>query len=110
MFLLIVFVEQVILQDYKHTSGSLWIIGDRNEHMGGGVNRKFLFPNNGIHTKIHLIVHNGFLYTSCIYKSLLILCFPIVHLKAYEYRVVATLVQGHHVDQDCVGFVRLTRW
>ena len=76
--------------------------------MCSGIDRVLFFSDNGVHTEVHLIVDDAFLYISCIYKSLLIFDLSIIHLQAHEHCVVTALVQSDHVDDDCVGFVGLT--
>ena len=66
--------------------------------MGSGVYRQLFFPNDSIHTKVHFVVDDSLPDTSCIYKSLLVLSFSIIHFQADKHRIVASLVQRHHVD------------
>ena len=98
MLLLIVLIQQVVLQHNQNPPGPIGIVGHGYEHMRGRVNRQLFFSNDSIHTEVHFIVDDSFLDTSCIYKSLLILSFSIVHFQADKHRIVAPLVQSHHVN------------
>ena len=88
MFLFVIFVKEIILKYNKQSSGSIWISGDRDEHVCSGIDRTLLFPDDSVHSEIHFIVNDRLLDTSCIYKILLIFHFAVVYFEADKHSVV----------------------
>lgn len=105
MLLLIVLVEEVIFQYNKHSSWPLAASWNWNEHMSSGIYWNFFFPDDRIHSEVHLIVHNRFPHPSNIHNRLLILNLPVVHLNAHEDGIIAASVQCHNINTDAVRLV-----
>ena len=110
MIFCVVFVQEVVLQNYKQTTGSLGSGWYGYEHVCCFVDWCLFFSDDCVHAEIHFVVNNGFFYDSCVDDGLFILDLSVVHFKTNEHGVVATGVETDEVDADAVGFVGLAGW
>lgn len=110
LLLFIIFVKQVILQNNDYSSRSIRVSRNRNKHMSGGINRRLLFSNDGVHSEVHFVVNDVFFNTSCIYKSLLIFNLAIIHLETYKHCILASCIECDHIDENSVCFMCFFWW
>lgn len=108
LFVTVFHIDDEVFADHDNAAGAV-VARDRDQVVCGLVNRNYIFADDMVEAKVHLIEGQRFLEDSCAHGAVVCIGVAVVDFKACKLGVLNANVDSDHGESQHVGFVSVER-